>query len=92
MRLLDLTTCLTIPPQKHLPLPPGGGSVSILLPSVLCAHPMLHGCAARSFGIPTIAFGVAIAAFIIGAVARLYVRIPAEGSPFTRIFRVLRGE
>jgi POT family len=53
---------------------------------------MLHGCAARSFGIPTIAFGVAIAAFIIGAVARLYVRIPAEGSPFTRIFRVLRGE
>lgn len=43
------------------------------------------------FGIPTIFFGVAIAAFVIGAVLKLYVCVPAEGSPFTRIWRVLRG-
>jgi peptide/histidine transporter 3/4 len=44
------------------------------------------------FGIPTIAFGVAIAAFIVGAVFKLYVKVPPEGSPFTRIWRVLKGE
>ena len=44
------------------------------------------------FGIPTIAFGVAIAAFIAGAVFRLYVRIPPEGSPFGRIWLVFKGE
>lgn len=43
------------------------------------------------FGIPTIAFGVAIAAFIIGAVFKLYVKVPPEGSPFSRIWRVLKG-
>ncbi|KAF8073093.1 NPF8.3 [Scenedesmus sp. PABB004] len=43
------------------------------------------------FGIPTLAFAVAIVAFIIGALFKLYVCIPAEGSPFTRIFRVLKG-
>lgn len=43
------------------------------------------------FGIPTIFFGVAILAFIMGAVFKLYTCIPAEGSPFTRIFRVLKG-
>jgi hypothetical protein len=44
------------------------------------------------FGIPTLAFGVAIAAFIIGAVFKLYVKVPPEGSPFTRIWHVLKGE
>jgi len=43
------------------------------------------------FGIPTVFFGVAILAFIMGAVFKLYTCIPAEGSPFTRIFRVLKG-
>ncbi|WIA14658.1 hypothetical protein OEZ85_003160 [Tetradesmus obliquus] len=43
------------------------------------------------FGIPTIAFGVAIAMFVSGAAANLYVRVPPEGSPFSRIGRVLRG-
>eukprot|EP00879_Flechtneria_rotunda_P000926 GHRR01001055.1.p1 GENE.GHRR01001055.1~~GHRR01001055.1.p1 ORF type:complete len:523 (+),score=105.75 GHRR01001055.1:1216-2784(+) len=41
------------------------------------------------FGIPTIFFGVAIAAFIFGY--KLYVRLPVEGSPFTRIWRVCAG-
>jgi peptide/histidine transporter 3/4 len=44
------------------------------------------------FGIPTIAFGVAIAMFVTGAAANLYVRVPPEGSPFTRIGRVLKGK
>ena len=44
------------------------------------------------FGIPTIAFGVAIAMFVAGAAANLYVRVPPEGSPFSRIGKVLRGE
>jgi peptide/histidine transporter 3/4 len=43
------------------------------------------------FGIPTIAFGVAIAMFVTGAAANLYARVPPEGSPFTRIGRVLKG-
>ncbi|KAF6260843.1 POT family-domain-containing protein [Scenedesmus sp. NREL 46B-D3] len=43
------------------------------------------------FGIPTIAFGVAIAMFVTGAAGNLYVRVPPEGSPFTRIGRVLKG-
>lgn len=44
------------------------------------------------FGIPTIFFAVAITAFIVGALFKLYVKVPAEGSPFTRIFRVLKGK
>lgn len=44
------------------------------------------------FGIPTILFAVAIAAFVLGAVFKLYTRVPPEGSPFTRMFGVLRGE
>lgn len=44
------------------------------------------------FGIPTIAFGVAIAAFVLGAVFKLYVRLPPDGSPFSRIWKVLKGE
>lgn len=43
------------------------------------------------FGIPTIFFAVAIVAFILGALFKLYICIPAEGSPFTRIWRVLNG-
>uniref|UniRef100_A0A383VGU9 Major facilitator superfamily (MFS) profile domain-containing protein n=1 Tax=Tetradesmus obliquus TaxID=3088 RepID=A0A383VGU9_TETOB len=43
------------------------------------------------FGIPTIFFAVAIVAFIIGALFKLYTCLPAEGSPFTRIWRVLKG-
>lgn len=33
------------------------------------------------FGIPTIAFGVAIFCFILGAIFKLYVKVPPEGSP-----------
>jgi hypothetical protein len=44
------------------------------------------------FGIPTIAFGVAIGAFVLGAVFKLYVKVPPEGSPFGRIWRVFKGE
>lgn len=43
------------------------------------------------FGIPTIAFGVAIAMFVSGAVCKLYTYVPPEGSPFARIWRVFRG-
>ncbi|KAF8061421.1 APC8 [Scenedesmus sp. PABB004] len=43
------------------------------------------------FGIPTAAFGGAILLFIGGGAAGLYTRLPPEGSPFTRIARVLRG-
>lgn len=45
---------------------------------------------AIGFGIPTAAFGVAIIAFIVGT--WLYVRLPPEGSPFTRIAHVLIGK
>jgi hypothetical protein len=34
----------------------------------------------------------AIVAFVVGALFKLYICIPAEGSPFTRIWRVLKGE
>jgi hypothetical protein len=34
----------------------------------------------------------AITMFIVGAAANLYVRVPPEGSPFKRIWRVLSGE
>jgi hypothetical protein len=44
---------------------------------------------ALGFGIPTIAFGVAIFAFLAGSA--LYVKFPPQGSPFARLFRVLRG-
>lgn len=44
------------------------------------------------FGIPTIAFGVAIIMFVSGAVCKLYTYVPPEGSPFARIWRVFRGE
>lgn len=44
------------------------------------------------FGIPTAAFMAAISLFVAGAVANLYVRVPPEGSPFRRIFRVFSGE
>lgn len=44
------------------------------------------------FGIPTIAFAVAIAMFITGAAAGLYTRLPPEGSPLTRVARVIRGK
>jgi len=44
------------------------------------------------FGIPTIAFGVAIAAFVAGALFKLYVKVPPEGSPFTRIWHVFKGK
>lgn len=44
------------------------------------------------FGIPTAAFMAAICLFVAGAVANLYTRVPPEGSPFRRIFRVFRGE
>lgn len=44
------------------------------------------------FGIPTMAFGVAIAAFIAGALFKLYVKVPPEGSPFTRIWHVFKGK
>lgn len=44
---------------------------------------------ALGFGIPTIMFAVAILAFVAGW--RLYVILPPQGSPFTRLFRVLRG-
>ncbi len=41
---------------------------------------------AIGFGIPTICFGAAIFVFVMGF--RLYVRMPPEGSPFTRIYKV----
>lgn len=44
------------------------------------------------FGIPTAAFMAAISLFVGGAVANLYTRVPPEGSPFRRIFRVFSGE
>lgn len=43
------------------------------------------------FAIPTIFFAAAILAFVLGAVFKLYIRIPPEGSPFTRVLRVLKG-
>jgi hypothetical protein len=36
--------------------------------------------------------GIAIGLFVLGAVLRMYTRLPPEGSPLTRIFRVLKGE
>jgi peptide/histidine transporter 3/4 len=44
------------------------------------------------FGIPTIAFGVAIFMFILGAIFKLYVKVPPEGSPFGRIWAVFKGK
>lgn len=43
------------------------------------------------FSIPTAAFAAAITMFVAGAAANLYVRVPPEGSPFSRIGRVLKG-
>ena len=43
------------------------------------------------FAIPTIFFAAAILAFVLGAVFRMYNRIPPEGSPFTRVVRVFKG-
>jgi hypothetical protein len=43
------------------------------------------------FGIPTIAFAVAILAFVVGALFKLYVKVPPEGSPFGRIWAVFKG-
>jgi len=43
------------------------------------------------FGIPTIAFAIAIGMFILGAVFKMYTVVPPGGSPITRIFRVLAG-
>ncbi|GBF89822.1 hypothetical protein Rsub_02526 [Raphidocelis subcapitata] len=43
------------------------------------------------FGIPTIAMAASILLFIAGAVVKLYTIVPPEGSPFARIYRVLRG-
>eukprot|EP00878_Enallax_costatus_P032004 GHUV01035089.1.p1 GENE.GHUV01035089.1~~GHUV01035089.1.p1 ORF type:complete len:302 (+),score=57.47 GHUV01035089.1:596-1501(+) len=43
------------------------------------------------FAIPTILFAAAILAFVLGAVFKMYNRIPPEGSPFSRVFRVFKG-
>ena len=43
------------------------------------------------FGIPTIAFAVAIAFYVLGAVLNIYVKIPSGGSPLARIYKVLKG-
>jgi len=43
------------------------------------------------FGIPTIAFAVAIVLFILGAVLNLYTKVPPEGSPVTRVVKVFKG-
>lgn len=62
-------------------------------PSLICTSCLFYRRAAGvGFGIPTAAFMAAISLFIAGAVANLYVRVPPEGSPFKRIFRVFSGE
>ncbi|KIZ00828.1 Peptide transporter PTR2, partial [Monoraphidium neglectum] len=43
------------------------------------------------FGIPTAAMGAAILVFVFGALIKIYTFVPPEGSPFFRIWKVLRG-
>ncbi|KAI8464338.1 MAG: POT family-domain-containing protein [Monoraphidium minutum] len=43
------------------------------------------------FGIPTAAMGGAIIIFILGAIFKMYTIVPPEGSPFSRMWKVLRN-